>query len=107
MESKKTYIPEFIYKGSNQLAMIIFVPIFALLFIYSLYFFSRNSGINTSTLDTHTRSNQCTGSYNGTTLDNCIVKNDCSHSYEATILYYCSMNNGIVSYGYITADYSL
>jgi hypothetical protein len=49
MESKKTYIPEFIYKGSNQLAMIIFVPIFALLFIsiYSRFDFDR--------IDTDTR----------------------------------------------------
>ena len=49
MESKKTYIPEFIYKGSNQLAMIIFVPIFALLFIsiYSPFDFDR--------IDTDTR----------------------------------------------------
>ena len=33
MESKKAYIPEFIYKRSNQTTMIIFVPIFALLFV--------------------------------------------------------------------------
>lgn len=49
MMNNKSYIPEFIYKRSNQIAMIIFVPIFALIFIsiYSPFDFDR--------IDTDTR----------------------------------------------------